>query len=357
MASATERVTPTTLAKKETFTNGYVVDERDRAKVAYNEYSDDIPVISLVGNREEIMKKVVKASEEWGIFQVVDHGVDAELVSLMTKLTSQFFSLPDEEKLRFQMGEGHKGGFLISSHLQDEAVGNWRELVLFFAQPEHSRDYSKWPDKPKEWRAVTEAYSEQLSRLSYTIFELLSEGLGLEKDALVKSLGEITQHLVVNHYPKCPQPDLAVGLKRHTDPSSLTLLLQGNVGGLQATRDDGNTWVTVRPVQNAFVINLGDHLYYMSNGRFKSADHQAVVNKEEDRMTIAVFMNPHQEATVYPLNLKDGETSQVMEKPMTYAEMNHRHKTKYLESVRLKKLAKDENWSQELLDFKLSQLK
>ncbi|BAH92861.1 Os04g0662600, partial [Oryza sativa Japonica Group] len=42
-----------------------------------------------------------------------------------------------------------------------------------------------------------------------------------------------------------PQPDLTLGLKRHTDPGTITLLLQDLVGGLQATRDAGKTWITV----------------------------------------------------------------------------------------------------------------
>lgn len=94
----------------------------------------------------------------------------------------------------------------------------------------------------------------------------------------------------------------------------------------------------------------------MSNGRFKSADHQAIVNAEETRTSIAVFMNPAQDAKVYPLNLKDGEKSSLLEEPITYAEMNNRHKTKYLEIVRLKKVAKEQNWSHQELDLKLSQL-
>uniref|UniRef100_A0A803LJ09 Uncharacterized protein n=1 Tax=Chenopodium quinoa TaxID=63459 RepID=A0A803LJ09_CHEQI len=72
-------------------------------------------------------------------------------------------------------------------------------------------------------------------------------------------------------------------------------------------------------------------------------------------MSIAVFMNPAQDAKVYPVSLKEGEKS-LLEEPITYAEMNNRHKTRYLEIVRLKKLAKEVNWSQEELDLKLSQL-
>ncbi|XP_021769201.1 naringenin,2-oxoglutarate 3-dioxygenase-like [Chenopodium quinoa] len=364
MAPTSAFVTPSTLAKETTLKDGYIIDERDKAKVAHNEFSDDIPVISLAGideehpggRREAILKKVVEACEEWGIFQLVDHGIDVELINEMTKYTKEFFALPDEEKLKYEMSPGkHKGGFLISSHLTGEAVANWRELVLFFTYPVQGRDYSRWPSKPEQWKAMVEAYGENMMNLSCKMFELLSEGLGLDKDAYAKSMGDISQHLVVNHYPKCPQPELAVGLKRHTDPSSITLLLQDHVGGLQATKDGGKTWVTVRPIKNALVLNLGDHAYFMSNGRFKSADHQAIVNSIETRTSIAVFMNPAQDAKVYPLNVKEGEKA-VLEEPITYAEMNNRHKNRYLEIVRLKKLAKEENWSQEELDLKLSQL-
>lgn len=360
--SAQLTATPTTLAKESKLKEGYVVDQSDRPTVGHNEFSDEIPVISLVGiddgdRRPEIMGKIVAACEEWGIFQLVDHGVDDHLIELMTHLSRQFFALPDQEKLHFQAAPGKKGGFLVSSHLQGEAVANWREFVLFFTYPINDRDYSRWPNKPEEWRAVVEAYGEKVMGLALKMLELLSEGLGLDRDALGKSLGDAAQqHLVVNHYPNCPQPELAVGLKRHTDPSCITLLLQDDVGGLQATKDDGKTWFTVRPIKNALVMNLGEHMKYMSNGRFKSADHQAVVNSEETRMSIAVFTNPANEAMVYPLNLKQGDKS-LLEEPITYADMNTRHKNLYLEIVRLKKLAKQENWSQELLDYNLSQLK
>lgn len=159
----------------------------------------------------------------------------------------------------------------------------------------------------------------------------------------------------MNHYPKCPQPELAVGLKRHTDPSSMTMLVQDHVGGLQATKDAGKTWATVRPIKNAFVVNLGDQLYWMSNGRFKSADHQAVVNADSDRMSIAMFFNPENEAKVYPLKVKEGEKP-LLEEPITFAEMTTKHDNLYLDRVKIKKLAQKENWSQEELNRKLSEL-
>nr|QOU08776.1 F3H [Triadica sebifera] len=349
--------TLTALAEEKTLQQSFVRDEDERPKIAYNQFSNEIPVISLGGiddvggKRNEICKKIVEACEDWGIFQVVDHDVDPKLISEMTRLAKEFFALPPEEKLRFDMSGGKKGGFIVSSHLQGEAVQDWREIVTYFSYPVRSRDYSRWPDKPEGWRAVTEEYSEKLMGLACKLLEVLSEAMGLEKEALTKACVDMDQKVVVNFYPKCPQPDLTLGLKRHTDPGTITLLLQDQVGGLQATKDNGQNWITVQPIEGAFVVNLGDHGHYLSNGRFKNADHQAVVNSNCSRLSIATFQNPAPEATVYPLKIEEGEKP-VLEEPITFAEMYRRKMSKDLELARLKKLAKE----QQLKDLEKTQL-
>ncbi|KAK9129520.1 hypothetical protein Sjap_010007 [Stephania japonica] len=339
--------TLTALVEKKTLEESFIRDEDERPKLAYNQFSDAIPVISLAGieevegRRAEICKKIVEACEDWGIFQVVDHCVDSKLVAEMTRLAREFFALPPEEKLRFDMSGGKKGGFIVSSHLQGEAVQDWREIVTYFSYPKRARDYSRWPDKPEGWTAVTEAYSEKLMELACKLLEVLSEAMGMEKEALTKACVDMDQKVVINFYPKCPQPDLTLGLKRHTDPGTITLLLQDQVGGLQATRDNGKTWITVQPIEGAFVVNLGDHGHqYLSNGRFKNADHQAVVNSNYSRLSIATFQNPAPDAVVFPLKVRKGEKP-ILEEPITFAEMYRRKMSKDIELAKLKKLAKE----------------
>lgn len=118
------RKTLTEQAQEESLHLKFIRDEDERPKVAYNDFSDDVPVISLVGidesgdRREEVCRKIVAACEDWGIFQVIDHGIDVKLITEMTHLAREFFDLPPEEKLRYDMSGGKKGGFIVSSHLQ-----------------------------------------------------------------------------------------------------------------------------------------------------------------------------------------------------------------------------------------------
>lgn len=111
-----------TMSSEATLRPSFVREEDERPKVAHDSFSDAVPVISLAGidgaRRAEIRERVAAACEDWGIFQVVDHGVDAALVADMTRLAREFFALPPVDKLRFDMSGGKKGGFIVSSHLR-----------------------------------------------------------------------------------------------------------------------------------------------------------------------------------------------------------------------------------------------
>lgn len=110
-------------------------------------------------------------------------------------------------------------------------------------------------------RKLIGEYGEEMVKLSEKLLKVLSINLGLKENHLVEDFGgeEAGACLRVNFYPKCPQPDLTLGLSPHSDPGGMTLLLPDHdVTGLQVRRDDH--WFTVQPVPNAFIVNIGDQI-------------------------------------------------------------------------------------------------
>ena len=107
-----------------------------------------------------------------------------------------------------------------------------------------------------------EEYLEELVKLGGRLTKVLSINLGLEEDYLQNAFGggeEVGACLRVNFYPKCPQPELTLGLSPHSDPGGMTILLPDqDVPGLQVRKD--GKWITVKPAPHAFIINIGDQL-------------------------------------------------------------------------------------------------
>lgn len=117
-------------------------------------------------------------------------------------------------------------------------------------------------------------YMYALDKLGMIIFEMLAHGLGLPDDFFTKHFTEKDSTMIrINRYPPCPLPEKCLGLGSHSDPHTLTILLQDEVGGLQVFRND-EQWIGIRPVPNSFIINIGDTLevrYQLSN--ISSIDH------------------------------------------------------------------------------------
>lgn len=114
------------------------------------------------------------------------------------------------------------------------------------------------------WRRSTWIeYFEQIQVLAESVLALISESLNLPSDTLVKSMRGPTSgspYLAnrVNYYPPRKATDDPLGVPSHSDPVAITFLLADDVAGLEVNKDD--KWVEVEPIQNAFIINIGDQL-------------------------------------------------------------------------------------------------
>jgi len=92
----------------------------------------------------------------------------------------------------------------------------------------------------------------------------MTKALKVEPKEMLEFFDDLTQSTRMNYYPPCPQPENVIGLNPHSDADCLTILLQANdIEGLQIRKD--GRWISVKPLANAFVINIGDMFEVIDN--------------------------------------------------------------------------------------------
>jgi flavonol synthase len=264
-------------------------------------HSVEIPVIDMSSNNAGSL--MVQASMEWGIFQVVNHGVPASAMSELQRVGREFFALPQEEKQRHAIDPSSGKAEGYGSTLKRDIPGGmmtWSEFLFHNLAPPSAVDHAVWPQKPNGYREANEAYFAHLHTLTRRLFEGLSAGLGLEEGAMEEAFGgdDVVFLQKINFYPPCPHPELAHGVAPHTDLSTLTVLMPNEVPGLQVSRDE--RWYDVKYVPGAIIVHIGDQIEILSNGRYKAVLHRTTVSSEKTRMSWPVFVEPPMEHVVGP---------------------------------------------------------
>ncbi|XP_058070830.1 1-aminocyclopropane-1-carboxylate oxidase-like [Magnolia sinica] len=256
------------------------------------------PVINmekLEGEERGVTMEVIKdACENWGFFELLNHGITPELMDEVERLTKEHYSKCMEERFKEAMAKMLEGA---ESSIDDM---DW-ESTFFLRHLPESNMY-EIPDLTDDYRKTMKEFVEKLEKLAEQLLDLLCENLGLEKGYLKKAFCGTkgpTFGTKVSNYPPCPRPELIKGLRAHTDAGGLILLFQDNqVSGLQLLKDD--QWIDVPPMRHSIVINIGDQLEVITNGKYKSVMHRVVAQTSGNRMSIASFYNPGSDAVIFP---------------------------------------------------------
>lgn len=266
----------------------------------------NIPVLDMCDleskeKREVFLQELKRACEDWGFFHVKNHGVEERVVEGVRSAAHGFFKLPMSQKQAYSNDPITYQGYGSRLGVSKGATLDWGDYFFLNLLPPSSVDFSKWPTNPPHWREMVEEYGKQAVRLCKKIQGALAMSLGLE-GRLEEAFGEMDMGLRINYYPPCPQPELTLGLSPHSDPGGITLLLQDDqVSGLQVKHTASSSWVTVPPLPGFLVVNLGDQLQILTNGKYRSVEHRVVVNNSCERLSLACFVNPGNDTMVAPL--------------------------------------------------------
>ncbi|TVU44224.1 hypothetical protein EJB05_03660 [Eragrostis curvula] len=251
---------------------------------------------------DEEAAKLKSACEEWGFFQVVNHGVRDQVIDDVKENLKEFFQLPLEEKQAYAQKPGGIEGYGQAFVVSEEQKLDWSDMFFLATQPPEYRDLQLWPSsQPPTFRDSLERYSAEVQRVATDLLSAMARNLGVADAEKKLTRIAASQSMRMNYYPPCPQAhDKVLGLSPHSDAVGLTLLLQVSpVAGLQIRRN--GEWIPVAPLPGALVANVGDVIEVVTNGKYRSIEHRAVVNATHERVSIAAFHTLRFGATFWPL--------------------------------------------------------
>ncbi|KAK4281268.1 hypothetical protein QN277_012787 [Acacia crassicarpa] len=280
-----------------------------------------IPVIDLSEadkgdrNRTLVIQKILKAAQEFGFFQVVNHGVSENVMDETTSVVREFFQMPDESKQHlFTQDFSSKCIYFTScENYANEKVHMWRDFLQHQCHPLDTWRHF-WPESPARYRDIVGACSVGIKNLASRILGLISEGLSLKSGYFDDELSSCMV-LTALHYPPCPEPSLALGTCPHDDANLITFVLQDEVSGLQIFKDD--QWIGVDPIPHAFVVNVGCLLQVISNDKLRSVKHRVVTNASRFRSSSAFFVTASEGSVIEPAKGVVNEHNPAVYRPFT----------------------------------------
>jgi len=270
--------------------------------------------------RRRTARAIAEACHEIGFFYLTNHGVPAEAIADVRAQSEAFFNLAPAERAKSAATPDWYRGWMDLSKVGLSSRS--REIESYRIQTDHpwvgDQDAktrhlyapNRWPPGMPAFQQKATAYFEWMTRLAAHLRRAFALGLGLAEDRFEPYYANPLYQLTLLHYGSVDAADAAaVNSTPHTDEGPFTILWQDAVGGLEVKRRDG-VWIAAPPIEDAFVINIGDMMMWWSNGRYLSNLHKVRNTSGRERYSIPFFANPDGEAIIAPLPefvAEDGE--------------------------------------------------
>ncbi len=278
-----------------------------------------IPEISLAqwtsraADRAAFADRMVSICHEVGFFYLTDHGVDDEFLDRYFGLIQAFFALPDHVKACIDKRKSphFRGWERVGAELTDNRPDYREQLDVSTEHPAYGVDTQPQYlqlDGPNQWldesvlpgfRDVVREFFARMGVVAHQLMAAISMGLGLQPTHLRELFGQRPLSFVkLISYP--PTPAGEAGVNPHHDAGFLTVLVQHEVGGLQAQSPDG-AWIDVPSRPGTFVVNLGEMLQAMTGNYFVATTHRVIARQA--RLSSGYFHGPDLRTRLDPLSL------------------------------------------------------
>jgi len=271
-----------------------------------------IPSVNLKdftsGNLErknKFVREIGTAYQEIGFVSLKGHFLDDQLVERLYTQIKNFFELPLETKLKYEVpGIGGQRGFTSfgKEHAQGRTTGDLKEFWHFGQLiGEGSKYKGVYPENVEvkelpDFNTTGNRVYQLLEKTGIYVLRALALFVELDEFYFDKYVKEGNSILRPIFYPPIiNDPKDAVRAAAHTDINLITLLMGAQGKGLQVQNHDGQ-WIDAMAEPDELMINVGDMLSRHTNNKLKSTVHQVVNPPKEEwgsaRYSIPFFMHP-----------------------------------------------------------------
>jgi isopenicillin N synthase-like dioxygenase len=280
-----------------------------------NLYEMGIPAVDLndfihgdATAKSTFVSSLGAAYEDIGFVAVKNHLMDEATIEKLYSEVRAFFSLDDDTKKKYEVVElaGQRGYTSFGrEHAKGSNSGDLKEF-WHFGQEVTDGDpiKSEYPaniftdELPGFNRVGIEAY-RKLEETGKFMLRAIALHLGLNEfyfDDKIKNGNSILRPI---HYPPITsEPKSAVRAGQHEDINLITLLIGASADGLEVLNMK-NEWVAVTALPDHIVVNVGDMLQRLTNGKLRSTTHRVVNPPREkwgsSRFSIPFFLHPRSE--------------------------------------------------------------
>ncbi len=249
-----------------------------------------------------------QAYENIGFVAVKNHLIDETTTNELYQEVKSFFELPLETKLKYEIpGLAGQRGYTSfgKEHAKDSNAGDLKEF-WHFGQVVEGNDpiKSEYPENvhvnelPQFNSVGLKAYKD-LENTGKFMLRAIALYLNLDEYYFDDKIHHGNSILRPIHYPPITsEPKSAVRAGQHEDINLITLLIGASAEGLQVLNKK-NEWVDVTALPNHIVVNVGDMLQRLTNGKLKSTTHRVINPPREKwdtpRYSIPFFLHPRSE--------------------------------------------------------------
>ena len=278
-------------------------------KLSFKNFQIDID--SKAAQREiDLLKEALYANE---VLILIDHKIPKEIIDNAYEQSKIFHSLDDDDprKQSAHYRNAHFGRGWSPCGQEPAYLANTKatcsafDLCYEITEIDHEHENygpNLWPPKMPEFRKHVYNYYLTFTALEQTFARALEHALDLEKDYITSKMTERSPSTMRLIYYPCiedgPEANL-YGISAHTDYEVFTLLTQTNLG-LEIQNQKGE-WLGVDVGPYEVVVNIGDMIERMTNGKIKASNHR-VVPVQWIRYSIARFCAIDGDHIVKPLS-------------------------------------------------------